>query len=80
MADKLDDKRSGWRTRAWFVVILLALYLLSSAPVYWFLFNAWREREWADFYFPIVWLIDTNSIAADLFQRYLGFWEPIIRR
>lgn len=58
-------------------VVLLALYVLSTGPMYWRIFGAYRLDE-SDFlqrlYLPLVLLCEQSQFISDWFDWYIGLW------
>ncbi len=59
------------------VMIVLILYVLSTGPLYWPIFEAFNNRGsafLAELYLPIAYACDQNDTICDWFDWYAGLW------
>lgn len=60
-----------------YLVVAMALYILSAGPLYWVIYNSFyvSHGSWLQIlYLPLVWLSSTSEIFAGWMDWYIGLW------
>jgi len=60
-----------------YLVIAFALYVLSTGPMYWAIYDAFFMEQGsllAVLYLPLVWLSSSSDTFAGWLEWYIGLW------
>ncbi len=60
-----------------YLAIAVALYVLSSGPMYWLIYSAYFLESsplLAILYLPLVWISSQNDLIAGWLDWYIGLW------
>lgn len=81
MSENTEQAEQGWARFVAWMVVLLAIYVLSIGPVAWLCvtFNAPDAILAAvnAVYLPIAWICSLSDWSTALYVRYLGLWVEV---
>lgn len=79
------DNHDGYRFDArrfvlWlpvYLIIAIALYILSAGPMYWVIYKSFfiSHDSWIQIlYLPLIWLSSISELFAEWMDWYVGLW------